>query len=352
MTPYYNQNGITLYLGDNLSIMPELELESFDLVLTDPAYESLNRWQGIGTTARMGMGKTGSGSDNLEEKWFDTFPNDNLPDLIQACHALLKNERHAYFFSDWETIKLLHQFAIAEGVFAPVGYGGLFEPCKPIIWRDTQTPQEARKALVNIVAEWLDGFSDEMVDFADERTHSMNKPLWDDMLESAGELLRVIGETTDYTDSTALVWNKVISGLGYTYRATYEFILMLWKGKKRKLNDLSIPDILDFKKPWGKERLYPTQKPVALCELLINQSTQSGELILDPFIGGGTTALAALHTGRRCVGIDKSERALETTIARLEGREVEQPKKEPKQPRVKKTPAPTSENQQQFPAFA
>lgn len=351
MKPYYNQNGITLYLGDCLSVLSQLEPESFDLVLTDPAYESLNRWQGIGTTARMGMGKTGSGSDNLEEKWFETFPNDNLPDLIQSCHALLKNERHAYFFSDWETIKLLHQFAIAEGVFAPVGYGGIFEPCKPIIWRDAQTPQEARKALLNTVAEWLDGFSDGVIDYADERSEPNSKMLWDDMLESAADLLSLIGKLTDDSDSTALVWNKVISGLGYTYRATYEFILMLWKGKKRKLNDLAIPDILDFKKPWGKERLYPTQKPVALCELLINQSTQPGELIVDPFIGGGTTALAALHTERRCVGIDKSERALQTTIARLEGREVEQPKKEPKQPKAKKEPVITSEPQAQFPAF-
>ena len=340
MTPYYNKNGITLYKGSCLDVIPHLDQESFDLVLTDPAYESFNRWQGkvSGTTARLGMGRLGSGAENLDEKWFDVFPNEDLPDLIQSCHALLKNERHAYFFSDWETLKLLHHFAISEGVFLPVGYGGVFEPCKPIIWRDRDSASESYAELVDRVDEWLEMFS--------------NDPLYHtDTHESAKGLLSLIGELTDDATSTTLVWDKVISGLGYTYRATYEFILMLWKGKKRKLNDLSVPDILDFKKPWGKERLYPTQKPVALCELLINQSTQSDEIVIDPFVGGGTVALASLHTGRRCVGIDMSERALKTTIARLEGREVEQPVKEPKKPKEKKSPALALESQTQFPAF-
>ena len=76
---------------------------------------------------------------------------------------------------------------------------------------------------------------------------------------------------------------------------------MLDKGKNRRLNDLSVPDILSFKKD-GSE--VPTQKPVALFATLIGQSTQPGELVVDPFMGSGTTAVAAKKLGRRFAGSD------------------------------------------------
>jgi site-specific DNA-methyltransferase (adenine-specific)/modification methylase len=47
--------------------------------------------------------------------------------------------------------------------------------------------------------------------------------------------------------------------------------------------------------------LHPTQKPVALFEYLIRTYTQPGELVFDPTCGSGTTAVAALHTGRRYI---------------------------------------------------
>ena len=50
---------------------------------------------------------------------------------------------------------------------------------------------------------------------------------------------------------------------------------------------------------------HPTQKPVALVERCLLATTHPSDLVLDPFIGSGTTAVAALRTGRRCVGIDR-----------------------------------------------
>lgn len=49
---------------------------------------------------------------------------------------------------------------------------------------------------------------------------------------------------------------------------------------------------------------HPTQKPVALAERCILASTNEGDLVLDPFLGGGTTAIASLRTARRCIGIE------------------------------------------------
>ncbi|MGO8674410.1 MAG: DNA-methyltransferase [Limisphaerales bacterium] len=62
---------------------------------------------------------------------------------------------------------------------------------------------------------------------------------------------------------------------------------------------------------------HPTQKPVALVERCLLASTHEGDIILDPFLGGGTTAVAALRTGRHCVGIEADPSYLELSIARV-----------------------------------
>ena len=68
-------------------------------------------------------------------------------------------------------------------------------------------------------------------------------------------------------------------------------------------------------KEFGK---HPTQKPVALVERCILASTQEGDLILDPFLGGGTTAVAALETRRACVGIEFEENNLKIAAKRVQ----------------------------------
>jgi site-specific DNA-methyltransferase (adenine-specific) len=56
-----------------------------------------------------------------------------------------------------------------------------------------------------------------------------------------------------------------------------------------------------------KDKLHPTQKPVALMEYLIKTYTNEGDTVLDPFLGSGTTAVACERMGRNCVGIEISE---------------------------------------------
>lgn len=62
---------------------------------------------------------------------------------------------------------------------------------------------------------------------------------------------------------------------------------------------------------------YPTQKPVKLIERIINIYTKPDDLILDPYVGSGTTVIAALNTGRRCIGCDSSKAAIEVIKERL-----------------------------------
>ena len=68
----------------------------------------------------------------------------------------------------------------------------------------------------------------------------------------------------------------------------------------------------------AKERTgYPTQKPLALLERIIESSTNKGDVVLDPFCGCATTCLAAEKLGRHWIGIDLSEQAAKLVVERL-----------------------------------
>lgn len=111
-----------------------------------------------------------------------------------------------------------------------------------------------------------------------------------------------------------LVWDKMRIGMGYHYRARYEFVLFFEKGK-RKLRDLGIADILTAPRIRGG---YPTEKPYALSEILIRQSTLPGETVMDTFCGSGSSGAAALLNDRDFIGCDIQSTAVAHTRARLE----------------------------------
>lgn len=116
-----------------------------------------------------------------------------------------------------------------------------------------------------------------------------------------------IAEKVGFKFWKPIVWDKQAIGMGYHYRARYEFILFFEKGK-RKLNNLGIPDVLECKRVW---RGYPTEKPVNLIEILLEQSTKEEDLIIDPFFGSGSALIAAINTNRNYLGCDISKSAHE-----------------------------------------
>lgn len=84
------------------------------------------------------------------------------------------------------------------------------------------------------------------------------------------------------------------------------------KGKK-------IQDIWSFKDP--QYPLYPTQKNQEMIELIIRQSSSEGGYVMDCFAGSGSTLLAAIKTGRKFIGMDKSDISIKIIRERLEGKE-------------------------------
>ncbi len=243
MKPYYQDDYVTIYHGDCREILPSLP--KVDLVLTDPPYASLRRWEGIGTTARMGMGKKGTAADD-PSKLFPTISNEELLSLLMPFNEALKDNRHCYIMCD--EITLPYFYAVMRRGF-------------------------------------------ECVDEQENACPYDEPPPFDNM--------------------KPLIWDKISMGMGYHYRCRHEFVLMFDKGKNRRLNDLGMPDVLQFKRVEGKAQQVPTQKPIPLFECLISQSSNEGETVLDPFLGAGTTARAAKNLGRRCIGIELDERHCE-----------------------------------------
>jgi site-specific DNA-methyltransferase (adenine-specific) len=68
----------------------------------------------------------------------------------------------------------------------------------------------------------------------------------------------------------------------------------------------------------GNKRLHPTQKPVELLEYLIKTYSNSDDLILDPFMGSGSTAIACINTGRKFIGIEKDNHFFDVACKRIE----------------------------------
>jgi len=79
--------------------------------------------------------------------------------------------------------------------------------------------------------------------------------------------------------------------------------------------------VLEFPRPANyKARQswhHPTAKPLALVEWLVKSYAPPGGTVLDPFLGSGTTAVACLNTGRKCIGIEKDPAYCRITIRRL-----------------------------------
>jgi len=90
----------------------------------------------------------------------------------------------------------------------------------------------------------------------------------------------------------------------------------------RKVTGKQMKTVWTMTAPGGAEKTFgkhPTQKPVALIERCLLASTNAGDLVLDPFLGGGTTAVAAVRLKRGCVGIELDEQHAKLAEKRIDG---------------------------------
>lgn len=103
------------------------------------------------------------------------------------------------------------------------------------------------------------------------------------------------------------------------YLKQTELILFFRKGKAKPINILSSRDNFNVIMPTQKSgKLHITQKPLEIIENFVLNSSNIGETILDPFMGSGTTGLAALKNNRKFIGIEIDEHNFNIAKDRLE----------------------------------
>lgn len=103
-----------------------------------------------------------------------------------------------------------------------------------------------------------------------------------------------------------VIWDKQTIGFGWRYRPSYETILVFSKNKKFNwyANTKDISNIVRIGNIIPQKYEHPTPKPVQLMGHFIKLHTLEGMVVLDPFLGGGTTALACNALKRKCIGIE------------------------------------------------
>jgi site-specific DNA-methyltransferase (adenine-specific) len=116
----------------------------------------------------------------------------------------------------------------------------------------------------------------------------------------------------------SVIWDKVNPGLGWRYRRQHEMVMVAHRqgGKLAWCGDVpAVPNIQRMSPP--REREHPNEKPIELVSGFILRHAREGDMVLDPFMGSGTTLVAAKRLGRRAIGIEIEERYCEIAAERL-----------------------------------
>lgn len=131
------------------------------------------------------------------------------------------------------------------------------------------------------------------------------------------------------------VWAKNVGGMGTFYRSQHELIFVFKSGTGKHQNHFQLgqhgrhrtnvwnyPSVMHLKEADGDKRgkdalgLHPTIKPVVMIEDALKDCSKRGEIVLDAFLGSGSTLIAAEKTGRVCHGIELSPRYVDVCISR------------------------------------
>ena len=118
-----------------------------------------------------------------------------------------------------------------------------------------------------------------------------------------------------------LIWDKGNKIMGQYYMSQFEYILFFRKGKGKKINNCGTSDILSVKNIKTKDKdgknLHDTEKPIKLMKILIENSSNKNETVLDPFMGIGSTGIACVNTNRNFIGIELDKEYFEIAKERI-----------------------------------
>lgn len=128
--------------------------------------------------------------------------------------------------------------------------------------------------------------------------------------------LQIEAEKAGFEFQNMLIWEKGNTTPNKWYMQGFEIILMLRKGKARPINEPGTSNIIRIQNNVGN-KLHPTEKPPKLMEILIRNSTNENEIVLDPFMGVGGTVIAAKQLNRQYIGIEIDKKYYDIALDRL-----------------------------------
>lgn len=120
----------------------------------------------------------------------------------------------------------------------------------------------------------------------------------------------------------SLIWEKGNKICGRYYMNCFEYILLFRKGGDKPIKKCGTPDILKVsikkQKDSNGKNLHDTEKPVELMKILIENSSDENDIILDPFMGIGSTGIASKELKRTFIGIEINEHYFNIAKERIE----------------------------------
>ena len=292
-----NVENRTLFHGDNLSLLRGINSNSIHLIATDPPFNKSKDFHATPDSLAAGakFQDRWSWEKDVHSEWVDQI-TDDFPKLMEA----IESARYAHSdgmgaFMCFMAVRLLEMRRVLRKD------GSIYLHCDP-------TASHYLKAIMDAIFG---------------KTNFRNEIIW--AYKTGGVSKHWFGRKHDvilfYSKSKQWTFNPLQEKNYLTHK--YGFSTISVKvDEKGPYKMAHLRDVWDIGALVGvgseRERTgYPTQKPLALYERIIQASSNKGEIILDPFCGCATTLVAAERLGRRWVGMDIWEKAHEVVIERL-----------------------------------
>ena len=300
----------TLWTGENLDILRGLNSESIDLIYLDPPFNSNQDYAApVGSKAAGAAFKDAWTLSDLDVAWMGLIA-DEKPALAHTLNA--SGHSHGKGMQSYLTmmaVRLLEMRRVLKDT------GSIYLHCDP-------TASHYLKALMDAIFG-ARNFRNEVHWYYYNKMHDRRKKLFpaatDTLLfyakDREGEFY--FKQLTELRDKPVRqLKRKKVDGKMVNARDTDGNLMYQVKTDRTIDNVWRIPCL----QPASGERIgYPTQKPLALLNRVIEASSKEGDVVLDPFCGCATACVAAEILGRQWVGIDLSPKATELVNVRLQG---------------------------------
>jgi len=312
---HFPQGGL-LFHGDNKEVLAHLLTNGFrgkiNLACIDPPFDSgADYVRKVRLRGGAGNGPMGGANYSLGEQvqYTDIWANDNylqfMYERLMLLRELLAPDGGFWIHTDWH--KTHHLRFLCDEVFGPANF------VDEIIWC-YGSPSGGRAGGTKFVKNH-DTLLHYAKDYSARIEHRIYLPYSD----------KYISDWFKYTDDDGRQYRRRMRGRDDKGEPVWERqYLDESKGVPAPtvwtdiLSVYADPRAFKGNTPSELDYQYPTQKPEALLARIIQASTNVGDIVLDCFIGSGTTAAAAQKLGRRWIGCDINKGAIQTVSRRLQ----------------------------------